>query len=413
MVYSNIKVGEAPQVVQTQRFDGGQYLADTRQRVNSIQRVILNEEKAARQRFALLRYQNLLGACCIIVPLLIVATMSYLYAFGVVSWWVSLITISIALSIIHEMEHDLIHNLYFRDRPWIQDFMFVLIWISKMHANPWYRRRVHLRHHRVSGQIPDVEERIIGLGLPLGFWRAAVTLHPQGAAFVTEDVARDCPDLDTKEMRLTSLPTMALLFAFNKIFIVFLCQFLLSWKGPLPLGLWPLIRNVFVLWIGPNLLRQGCLVAMSNASHYYEDIPHGDMFYQNQILNHWLCLPFQIFCFNFGSSHIIHHYVPNQPFYLRQLIASAVHREMVTQGVRHNDLGTVWRGNRWTRPQDIAKENQKGLLWFVLLPLLSVPTLLVADLILTVQVIGEYWDRIKSLLSSSRPKHLIENVKEE
>jgi hypothetical protein len=33
-----------------------------------------------------------------------------------------------------------------------------------------------------------------------------------------------------------------------------------------------------------------------------------DVFYQNQILDSPLCWPFQLFCFNFGATHILHHY---------------------------------------------------------------------------------------------------------
>ena len=58
-------------------------------------------------------------------------------------------------------------------------------------------------------------------------------------------------------------------------------------------------------------------------------------------------LPLQIFCFNFGSTHIIHHYVVNQPFYLRQMVARAAHQELERQGVRVNDLAVVSRSNRW------------------------------------------------------------------
>ncbi len=57
----------------------------------------------------------------------------------------------------------------------------------------------------------------------------------------------------------------------------------------------------------------------------------------------------QAFCFNFGSTHGIHHFVVKEPFYLRQLTASVAHKVMAEMGVRFNDLGTFTRANRFTR----------------------------------------------------------------
>lgn len=58
-------------------------------------------------------------------------------------------------------------------------------------------------------------------------------------------------------------------------------------------------------------------------------------------------IPFQLFSFNFGSSHIIHHFVPNQPFYIREAISRKANAEMIKQGVRNNDWGIVARANRF------------------------------------------------------------------
>lgn len=48
-----------------------------------------------------------------------------------------------------------------------------------------------------------------------------------------------------------------------------------------------------------------------------------------------------------GATHIIHHYVPNQAFYVRSLVYYKVKKFMVDHGVRHNDMGIVLRGNRY------------------------------------------------------------------
>ena len=68
---------------------------------------------------------------------------------------------------------------------------------------------------------------------------------------------------------------------------------------------------------------------------------------QTQVLNAKRFLPFQLFCFNFGSTHGIHHFVVGEPFYIRQLTAADAHKVMRENGVLFNDLGTFARANRY------------------------------------------------------------------
>ena len=60
----------------------------------------------------------------------------------------------------------------------------------------------------------------------------------------------------------------------------------------------------------------------------------------------WM-LPFQLFCFNFGATHAIHHFVVKEPFYIRQWTAPVAHRVMREMGVRFNDTATFGRANRF------------------------------------------------------------------
>src|SRR6185436_13820610 len=68
---------------------------------------------------------------------------------------------------------------------------------------------------------------------------------------------------------------------------------------------------------------------------------------QTQVLTKWYWLPLQLFSCNFGKSHAIHHFVANQPFYLRELVRRAAHEVMRKHGVRFDDLGTFKRANSW------------------------------------------------------------------
>jgi len=73
------------------------------------------------------------------------------------------------------------------------------------------------------------------------------------------------------------------------------------------------------------------------------------------MLDHWVFLPFQLFCFNFGATHVIHHFVAIQPFYLRQMVLKNVKPVMIQFGTRQNDLKILNRANRYTLPEPSNK----------------------------------------------------------
>jgi len=280
------------------------------------------------------------------------------------AWWngslslpALLVINAFAISILHEIEHDLIHELYFKKSPWVQDLMFLGIWFVKSNVSPWWRKHYHLHHHQNSGQANDVEERLIGLGLP---WysptRILLTVAPTFALLVISDIAKDEPEFSRWKLVECNVPLILIST------ISMIVQPILSFGGGevlLQAGLLPadllallyrllpamLLYNASVNY--PNILRQSSLVIVSTYCHYYGDIPEKDVFFQTQILDHPLLWPFQFFCFNFGATHIIHHFVTRQPFYLRQVLAPAVVPLMKAQGCRHNDMGNNFRGNRW------------------------------------------------------------------
>jgi len=257
----------------------------------------------------------------------------------------TIITISIGLSIsiLHEIEHDLIHNLYFKHEPWIQDICFFLTWIAKFNVNPWWRRKIHLHHHNNSGQINDIEERLIGLGLPPGQIRIAITMNTSASLFISYLISNDTDVLDLYEMILLSSPTFIINVVLNILFVVHMLSIIVI---PKPYVLW--IYGYHALCVLPNFIRQSCLVLMSNTSHYYGDIIESSVYYQNQILDHWSLYGFQLFCCNFGATHIIHHYVPYQTFYTRTLCyTNELKKLMIDNGIRNNDFDVISRANRY------------------------------------------------------------------
>jgi hypothetical protein len=113
-----------------------------------------------------------------------------------------------------------------------------------------------------------------------------------------------------------------------------------------PAAVLGVLEILTVVWIGPNVLRVACLHFISSNMQYYGDVEQGNVVEQTQVLNRWWLAPLQLFCCNFGSTHGIHHFVPGDPFYLRQMTARVAHRAMRDSGVRFNDLGTFRRANR-------------------------------------------------------------------
>jgi fatty acid desaturase len=104
--------------------------------------------------------------------------------------YLTIFLMAIPFSILHELEHDLIHNMYFKGQQWVQHIMFFFIWISKWSTNPWFRKIIHLRHHILSGQVEDIEERLIGLGLPFNFSRIMITFYPLTGSVLFPTISR-------------------------------------------------------------------------------------------------------------------------------------------------------------------------------------------------------------------------------
>lgn len=184
--------------------------SDSSERVRDIRSVIHTEDERLRAKHPWLLQQDRLGMLAFLGSLAAMAGVATLYLQGMLACWLAIPVMAMAISILHELEHDLIHDLYFRGQPWVQNLMFTVIWFSKLSLNPWYRRGIHLKHHLVSGQAVDIEERLIGLGLPFGFLRVLVTLHPMAGLLLFRRIKRDVPDFQPWRLALLSVPTYTL-----------------------------------------------------------------------------------------------------------------------------------------------------------------------------------------------------------
>ncbi|WP_416305119.1 fatty acid desaturase [Neptunicella sp. SCSIO 80796] len=320
-----------------------------RQQVRCITHAIRQEESRLRARYAILKYQNGIGLVILLLALTGMLTSGYLYYIGSIPAWACIFASALFASISHEIEHDLIHHQYFRDNPVIYHLMMLVTWLMRPNTvNPWYRRDMHLLHHKVSGSSKDMEERLVGNGIKPGFSRYLVMFDGLAGLILRRAVLRrELDDFSVSRVLGATFPLATLYFACWYIFLLF-HGIDLIFAGDYPAWLLAVMRVIdliVVVLIAPNVVRSGCLNFITSNMHYYGNV--NGLMQQTQILDRWYFMPLQLFCFNFGSTHSIHHFVINQPFYLRQMVASKVHKTMQEQGVRRNDLTTFRSANRW------------------------------------------------------------------
>ena len=325
---------------------------DDAERAKRIRVAVRGRSRQLRERYPILRHQDALGAGILAVSTLAVIGTAAAYITGVLAWWLAVPIAAFFMGIAHEIEHDAIHRLYFtRNKP-AQHVMFAVVWLLRPYTiSPWARRPLHLLHHEQSGSERDLEEKGITNGEPWNLKRLVTMIDP--LANVVLRLPKD-PAKRAIKLRFVAKAWFPLTYVALAI-----------WYGFLGLGLAHLVTGgsfaatgvpatvlgvlqvLTVVWIAPNVLRVACLHFISSNMHYYGDVEAGNVIQQTQVLNRWWLVPAQLFCANFGSTHGIHHFVPNDPFYVRQLTAKVGHQVMREHGVRFNDLGTFRRANRF------------------------------------------------------------------
>ena len=113
------------------------------------------------------------GFFCLGLAIVFASALAWLM--GSIPTLLTICLITLGMSILHELEHDLIHDLYL-PHFFVRGFVMTTIWIVKASLDPWTRGRWHRWHHAMSGQEEDIEERLIGLGTPWGIKSVRVTL---------------------------------------------------------------------------------------------------------------------------------------------------------------------------------------------------------------------------------------------
>lgn len=334
-----------------------------------IQKELRAVSDQVRARHPWLRHQNAIGLGIFTIAFGGVVLNAWLYIAGIMPAWAVILLTAFWTSLLHELEHDLIHWMYFRKKPFLHHLMMLGVYLARPTTiNPWIRRHMHFRHHKISGTETDLEERGITLGERWGLRRFLMTGDNMLAVFLRRKKYMSEPRRlyregkinrrDIKNLRLISAfsfnPLGLIAYGLWHFFVLYYLVTGLAWLFGATVP-WPAlieanmgwITTLVVVLVAPNVLRTYCLHFISSNMHYYGDVEPGRINQQCQVLNKWWFWPVQAFCFNFGSTHAIHHFVVRDPFYVRQMAAKESHKVLRRHGVRFNDLGTFRRANRY------------------------------------------------------------------
>ncbi len=325
------------------------------QRIALIQSAIRQRGDELRARYPILARNNLLGMSIFLFAVAGVVGSGWAYWQGLIPAWLCIPLVAIFTSLLHELEHDLIHWQYFKKNKRVHNFMLLVGWILRPGTiNPWVRRHLHFLHHKTSGTSQDMEERGIGNGANYGPLRFLVMMDTfLGNILRVTLFAPKGPRWGTvKRLLFSNFPFSWLTALVWYGFLLFhaanglaaALETSIAWSEQ-TLAWMDVVNKLVVVLIAPFYLRSFSLNFISSNMHYYGGVD--SLLKQTQVLNAWYFWPFQLFCFNFGSTHGIHHFVVGEPFYIRQLTASVAHRVMREQGVRFNDLGTFGRANHY------------------------------------------------------------------
>ena len=234
----------------------------------------------------------------------------------------------------------------------MHNLMMLVVWLMRPNTvNPWYRRDIHFLHHKTSGTKEDLEERLVGNGIANGLVRTLVMFDGMLGVVARRGILKkEVTRFDFLELLRAAFPFTTLYFISWYAFLGFHAydtffaattiypQWLLS--------IVDVLNFMAVVLIAPNFIRSGCLNFVTSYMHYYGGV--SNLMQQTQVLKPWFLWPAHLFCFNFGSTHSIHHFVVGQPFYIRQMVADAAHKVMREHGVRFNDLSTFVSANRFS-----------------------------------------------------------------
>jgi fatty acid desaturase len=162
-----------------------------------------------RQRMPILYYQSALGLFFLVASIAVFFAAGRAWLHGQMHWVPMVAINAFCLAVIREIEHDCVHDLYFPKNKNVQNIMMLAVWPMLGNLpHLWYRRELHMVHHRNSGRQRDLEERLIGMGLPLGWKRILSMLDGAiGLQFRRKELS-SVPFCNKRDIHRASFPVM-------------------------------------------------------------------------------------------------------------------------------------------------------------------------------------------------------------
>src|SRR5262245_25566032 len=253
---------------------------DNRADTKAISRAIRDADRSMRERFPALRHQTAIGMGFTALGYATAAVSSWLFINDFIPAWACIVVNAIAFAVLREIEHDLIHNLYFKGKRTLQNIVLFLIWPALGNVpSPLYRRKIHLQHHGSSGQEDDLEERLIGNGNGFGLLRWFTMIDAGLASVFRRRELANIPGFKQSEFLRSLVPVNVTFYFLWLSFLGYHGATLAAWLVGLPLDLpaWlapvvSILNVVAVVWVLPNVIRQACLQVLSSSMHYYGDV---------------------------------------------------------------------------------------------------------------------------------------------
>jgi fatty acid desaturase len=334
-----------------------------------IRREISETYKNIKLQYPILKHQNAIGFAIFALCIIFSAGASILWLKQLIPTWLLVVVNAFLFGVLHELEHDLIHYMYFKNNKIVHNLLLLFVWLLRpITLNPWFRRTLHFHHHRFSGTLHDIEERGVTNGEKWGIVRFLFTpdlvignLIRVKRLFadirkevengnLKVDVAHHIKKAGVFGLIPITIISHIILYAFSINLGVNFINTNFGTNIVLPSQMIEVLNFlnpfIFIILI-PNLLRQFCLHLITSNIHYFGDVEKGNVIEQTQVLNVWWTYPLQLFCFFFGWTHAIHHFVVNETFYIRHLTRKKAHEIMRENGVRFNDFASMLRANRY------------------------------------------------------------------
>lgn len=101
------------------------------ERAEYVKRVGTQEGAQLRQRFPILKQQNAIGVAILVLSWVGMLASAAAYVQDALPAWATILLVAFFASFTHELEHDLIHWMYFRQKPWAHHLMMALVWLAR------------------------------------------------------------------------------------------------------------------------------------------------------------------------------------------------------------------------------------------------------------------------------------------